>query len=469
MKRVIAAVALLVFVGVGGLLALVATLDAESLGREAIRRMNDIEGITLEADGVVLRPFSGLELGNARAWIRVESGELRVSVRSLRLRHRLLPLVWRRLSVRSIYLEDPTLELVSGPREETSTRSRRSGEKKQRRPQEGEESAAPEAPAVEVEVSGLQIQNGHIIIRQPGVAEPSTEVQGFDLRLSDLDFDPAAGYRGLSGSGDFAAAFIRAGDSEARDARGRWIMQGGRVTMTGVGFSTASAELEMRDLRADLNLDPFTYAVEIEGDIDLNTFVAAESDRHLGAAVLTLQAAGRGPDTDQLEGGGTVRLESGKIPAPAVIQQLERLLGRDILTGRPYERTQIHFSIADNAITVEPLDLVSEQVKLGIDGRIGLDGALDLTMRVRAPRDQIDLHDAAQPVLDTLTDNEGWIEVPFRVTGTFEAPAVVPAWDELGDSAVDAVIDAAKAKLKEEGLAGAARLLDRLLDRDKKD
>ncbi len=72
-------------------------------------------------------------------------------------------------------------------------------------------------------------------------------------------------------------------------------------------------------------------------------------------------------------------------------------------------------------------------------------------------------------MLDALTDDEGWIEVPFRVTGTFEAPAVVPAWDDLGDSAVDAAIDAAKKKLKEEGLGGAARLLDRLLDREEKE
>ena len=64
-------------------------------------------------------------------------------------------------------------------------------------------------------------------------------------------------------------------------------------------------------------------------------------------------------------------------------------------------------------------------------------------------------------VLDPLTNDEGWVEVPFRVTGTFEAPHVVPAWDDFGESAVDAAIEAAKKKLKEEGLAGAARLLDR--------
>ena len=123
-------------------------------------------------------------------------------------------------------------------------------------------------------------------------------------------------------------------------------------------------------------------------------------------------------------------------------------------------------TIADNAITVEPFDLVSEEVELGIDGRIGLDGALDLTMRVRAPRDWIDLAEETEVVLDPLTNDEGWVEVPFRVTGTFEAPHVVPAWDDFGESAVDAAIEAAKKKLKEEGLAGAARLLDRLLDRN---
>ena len=466
MKKVVGAVAILAVVGLGLPLVLVWTLDAESLGREAIRRVNEIEGVRLEADDVVLRPFSGLKLSNARAWIRVESGELAVSVRSLCLRHRLWPLLRRRLSVRSIYLEDPTLQLVSGPGEEKATRDRRDTARSQRQPKEAAESLVPAASAVDVEVSVLQIQNGRVIIRQPGVAEPSTEVEGFDLTLSDLDFDPAAGFEGLSGSGDFAALLIRAGDTQARDARGRWLMEEGRVTMTGVGFSTASADLEMRDLRADLSLDPFTYSLELEGDIDLNTFVGAQSDRYLGAGVLALQAAGSGPDTKGLEGGGTVSLEPGKIPAPAVVQQLERLLGREILTGRPYAGTKIRFSMADNVITVEPFDLVSEEVELGIDGLIGLDGPLDLTMRVRAPRDQIDLGEEAETVLDALTNDEGWVEVPFRVTGTFELPSVVPAWDDLGETAVDAAIDAAKKKLEEEGLAGAARLLDRLLDRD---
>jgi hypothetical protein len=104
MEKVVGAVAILAVVGLSLPLVLVWTLDAESLGREAIRRVNEIEGVRLEADDVVLRPFSGLKLSNARAWIRVESGELAVSVRSLRLRHRLWPLLRRRLSVRSIYL-----------------------------------------------------------------------------------------------------------------------------------------------------------------------------------------------------------------------------------------------------------------------------------------------------------------------------------------------------------------------------
>ena len=132
--------------------------------------------------------------------------------------------------------------------------------------------------------------------------------------------------------------------------------------------------------------------------------------------------------------------------------------------ARRMKRRRFHFSIRDSSIWVEPFDLVSEKVVLGVGGRIGLDGPVELKMRVRAPRGEIDLDEVGKGVLDALTDDAGFVQVPFEVRGTFEDPRVVPAWDAFGESTIDAAIDAAKDALKQGG-AGRRCPLARALPR----
>ena len=253
MKKVAIGVFLAGVVSVGTLLAFAASLDNEALGREAIRRVNEIEGVTLEAEEVSLRPFSGLKLEHVRAYIRIESGELAVSMRSLRLRHRLLPLLRRQLVVSSAYLGDPTLELISGPGEEAPTAQRR---RRQKNDREGEnltsERTAAAASAVDIEISSLRIENAHVLVRHPGAQEPESEITGFDLELQHLQLEPLAGYLGLAGSGTFAADHVQAGDSLASNVHGLLEVGEGRLRMTDVGLNTETAELAMRSLEVDL-------------------------------------------------------------------------------------------------------------------------------------------------------------------------------------------------------------------------
>jgi hypothetical protein len=55
-----------------------------------------------------------------------------------------------------------------------------------------------------------------------------------------------------------------------------------------------------------------------------------------------------------------------------------------------------------------------------------LDGTLDLAVDARVQRKAIQMAAVSPAVLDALTDGQGYLAVPLRVTGTRDAPVVRP-------------------------------------------
>jgi len=471
MKRLLLVALVLLLLLVAGAALLLSTLDEDGLGREALARLNQAEGVTLEAESFRFGFFDGLEMRNASGRLRFENATLDLALRSLVLEPELLPLLRRRLVVRRLVLEAPDLRLVSdrparaggagrGDREARRERRR----KPQERAAELPASAAPLGAAVAVEVRSLRMVDGSLSLVD--AAGATTAIRGLDLELRDLEIEGEEALAGIRGRGSLRAAQLESGDLTATALSAELEAGDGRLLLTELGFSTPSAEVRGASLTTDLTQVPYTYELAAAGAMDLDVFLsgsgAAEGGK-AGPATVRLDVTGVGPDAERVRGSGSVRLEPGAFPAPPLIRQIESVVGEALLSGRPYEAVEIPFSIDGERVEVGDFELVSQDLTLGGAGRIDLSGPLAMRLRLTAPRAGIKADSLGSDVLDGLTGADGRVALPLRVRGSLESPRVEPDLDALSGQVIDKARDAAE---EEFGKLGRD-LLDKLLDRNR--
>ena len=150
-----------------------------------------------------------------------------------------------------------------------------------------------------------------------------------------------------------------------------------------------------------------------------------------GPGHVRLDGRGAGPEPEGLTGQGVLKLDKGTLPATPMLSRLESALGRTRIVGAAYKASETPFRIARGRVSFERFRLEAETVGLDLGGWTSVDGAVDMTLGVRAPRAQVRIAEIPAEVIDALTEDDGWVRIPFRVTGTRLAPRVVPDMSAL--------------------------------------
>ena len=106
---------LLSLVAAFGMVAVLLSLeyDAPELGNRVLATASEPGLMEIEAQGFRLAPLRGLRLEGVQARTVVDGGTLYADIDSVVLRHRLRPLLSRRLVLEELVLENPDLRLVS--------------------------------------------------------------------------------------------------------------------------------------------------------------------------------------------------------------------------------------------------------------------------------------------------------------------------------------------------------------------
>jgi uncharacterized protein involved in outer membrane biogenesis len=387
------------------------------VGRAVLQRAGTALGARLEARDFRFSVLRGLLLDQVRAAGRYPGGGFELDVERVVFRHRLLPLLRRRLAVDEVRVERPHLVLTEGRATAASP------------------SPGPPAPAVPVplrlQVARIAVVDGVVEMRTRG--DP-VAVRGLGLRLRDLSADPAAStaLAGLAAAGDLTIDRIQLPATNVRDLSGTLRLADGRLEASGVTFRTDEGPFT-GTWAADLRRLPFTYSIALEGTpLDLNAMArAAAGGGRLGPARLKLEGRGVGPEPTGLTATGVVHLDKGTLPATPLLLAVERTFGRTRLSGTPYQAADTPFRIERGRVSFEGFRLQTEQGTLEVGGWAALDGGLDLHAALRVPRDQVRIAEVPTQALDALTDDAGFVLVPFRVTGTREAPRVMPDVAEM--------------------------------------
>jgi hypothetical protein len=284
----------------------------------------------------------------------------------------------------------------------------------------------------------VDVEDGTIELQS--LAEPRPVVmRGFELRLREIALDRAAGpaLTRLAGTGEVDIAEIAFPRTRASALRGALRVGGGRLATGPVRFTTPHGPFEAT-LDAHLEKLPFTYTLALRGDpLDLSTMIAAGQGQasRAGHAALELRGTGVGSEAAGLTGRGTVRLGGGELPATPLLRAVEAVLGRTRLVGARYEPTEAPFRVERGRVLLEELQIRAAPVGLDVAGWASLQGPLELTMAVHTPREGVSVAGMAREALDLMTDDQGRIVVPLKVTGTQQEPRVRPDTAALASTA----------------------------------
>jgi hypothetical protein len=427
---------------VGVLVVFLVDFNSPALGARLLREVSERAGIHLTAEGFRLNLARGLRLDKVRLVTDSPSGRLTITADGLLAEHRLLPLLRGQVEVDRVVLYSPHIELVTPPT---------AGAKPPAPipvspvlPQ----TVPPPAPSpagaqssIALRVDRIKLQDGVLVTRTEGSTAADVEIRGLDVELRDLALDSAAptGVQAFSATGDLRTREILISTLRATDGAGVVKLGAGHFRLENLNLKLPQGPFLLGELDADLSRDPFAYRFACQIDpLDTNGVLTAGTAQGFGPGKLVFTARGTGTETRDMIGDGTLAVAAGQVPGSPVFAGIEAILGRAQLTGSAYAPFTVTFHIQNDRLTVQPFELRTSLLALGLHGWADLAGPLDLRIAVKAPRDLVSLARVSTRLLD-LVASDGQVTIPLRVTGTPDRPRVTADADALRDMAGAAV------------------------------
>lgn len=415
-----------------GLLGLVLTIDFDSpeLGRAILERAGRQGGLELSAEGFRLNLLRGLELERATVRGDLPGGRLEGTVERLVLRHRPMSLLSGTPVIDEIVFQGPVIELVSPASESAGEAESPSAAS----PPAADSSPAESPPAEDEVGSGagpafaierFAVTGGHLALRD--AEGTSTEIHGFDLEFHEIASDSTAPsfLAGFQATGRLSADEIITSTTRAKDVTGTVSMADGRLRIEELVLPAEQGRLVASEVEVDLMVEPYRYRVKASGDpLDTNLILGAGKDGSFGPARLELEVIGDGSADGNLTGMGRLSLDTGELPGLPVLAELERLYQGTQVIGATYDPFEIRFGLVGSRLEIEPFTVKAGELTLAVEGRVGLEGSLELHLALAGPRENIKVAELPEEVLEALTDAEGRLNLPVLIRGSAEAPAV---------------------------------------------
>ncbi len=455
---------LLVLLGALMVALLLVDFDSPRLGRAVLDQAEARTGMQVEADGFRFNLLRGLRMEGVHLVSNGPSGKLTVDAAGLVGEHRLPALLRGHVEIERIVVYEPRIELVTPPESApvvtTTIRPAALASAQAATPPASVPSEPASGPVLSVD--RILVQNGTLATRTEGLPTADVEIHALDVELRGLALDEApTALEGLRAEGDLRTGEILLGGLKATEGFGKLRLAGGHFLLEDFGLKLPQGRFLLAQFDADLTRDPFAYRFAMNVDpLDANAVLGSGPGGGLGAGILAFGATGTGTETRDMAGEGTLKLAAGTLPGSPLFTAIEAVLGRVDLKGSAYEPITVPFTLRNDRLQLQPFELRTSLLALGMSGWADLNGPLDLRIAVRAPRDAVALAKVPSEVLD-LTDEGGWVTVPLRVLGSMEAPRVTADTEALRAQGRRAVREAVRQQVEK----GVSRALGRLLGR----
>lgn len=205
--------------------------------------------------------------------------------------------------------------------------------------------------------------------------------------------------------------------------------------------------LEITGVEAHAMLPKFTsFGNNIYGKFSMTTSLKGELNDTLGL------------NPPSLNGGGTVHIFDGKLVGYPLTIKLAEVTGIDEFRALQIKQWSNEYTIADGRINIKDLRVMATGTEFVVNGWQGVDGSLDYKMLVRLPASlsgRLRISGVGAEVINFLKDNEGRVNLHFKVTGTVSDPSFALDTEEAQRKARQALEQ--KAKEEAERLAEEAK------------
>jgi hypothetical protein len=429
-KKILLALVVVLLVAI--LAAVTMEFDSPKLGQGLLAQASAASGVELTASSFRLKLLKGLELGDVTAKSAFPGGRYEVKLDSLLFEHRLAPLLSGTLAVDRVVLERPEVVLVQGieesappPTEEPGAAEPAPSDVGEPEQSESAGSGSGSGSGFELEVKEISIVDGSVVVLDAASDAETLALTGLELGLRDLRFQSGAltPLHALTANGAIAFSSLMLDGTNVEDAEGSLSGDAGRFAMEDLSFRTEQGSFRAT-MALDFNSLPFRYEMTLEGDpVDVNR-IAGTPEGEFGSGRLSFEATGFGTDSKNVQGQGVLHLAAGRLPSSQAVKTVEMTLGRTDLVGAPYEDTSAPFRVENNHVILESFRLDTPQAGLDLEGSVDLDGPLDFRLTLRTPRAGLQIKEIPNEALDALTDDEGFVSLPYAIAGTTEEPRV---------------------------------------------
>ncbi len=401
--------------------------DSPELGQALLDKVSAATGIQMKAEGFRLNLLKGVVLEKVEAKSSGEGRELTFNLDRLVFEHRLLPLLSGTVAIERILLEKPSFEMVQ-------SKAKGSSSEKGDAPGGAAGAGAGEGGVgLALEVKRIQIEDGSLSVKNEK-GEEKTRVQGLDLEMRSVGFDPKAGsLAGLSAEGTLEIREMVFDTLNLTETEGEFQLADAVFVIPELTFVMPHASFTS-GAKLDFQRAPFKYSMNAKGDpLDVNGMVGAKEG--FGRATLHLEVQGAGPETRDLRAEGLLALQEGRFPDAPMFSRIDAALGKKAVVDSPYKATEVSFRMENNRVILAPFRFESGDARLDLKGTMALEGSIDFDLSLATPREGLQIEGMGSSALDLLADDEGWVPVPIHITGTLEDPRVRPDMKALASQA----------------------------------
>ena len=256
---------------------------------------------------------------------------------------------------------------------------------------------------------------------------------------------------------------------ETRNARGRAMVGGERLTLEGFGLETLGGRVAMDGFYETVVPEAPAFALDLELD---SLDVAGASEQFLTVEALAPVARyARGtfssslsltgvlgqdlsPVLDVLDGDGSLATSRLVIEGFPLLERLGDRLGLQRLSNPVVQAVRSSIRIQDGRLAVEPFDVSVGDIPMTVSGSSGIDRSLDYRLSFQVPRaglaDDVltSLSSSLGPLGSELSELES-VPLAVRVTGTVTQPSLDLGLRETGGSLREAAARSATAPVEE--------------------
>jgi AsmA protein len=207
-------------------------------------------------------------------------------------------------------------------------------------------------------------------------------------------------------------------------------------TMNGSFRLQSAIDLSKRGTAYTLNAD--ANGVRLE---DITTAFAPKArDTLYGSLYGKMNLSGAGTLKESikrnLKGNGSFTIKDGKIKNAEVSSSLLTLLGLQNLREIPMVKADSTFTVADSIVNLTTL-ITSKDLILDEKGTIGMDERLDLGIMVKASEKLAPKMLSQPSISQFLSEEQGWTNIPLRVSGTITKPSYSIDMQYVGKKATE--------------------------------